>query len=324
MFKTSNTFLPVSAVCLSTLLGYLLAVAYVSFIDAMERMRVRGTFSKYLSPEVMNEVLKSYDDIKPEVGKKIESTILFSDIRSFTSISEHYPVEVVVTLLNEYFEAMIGEVHNYKGTMDKMIGDAIMAFWNAPIPQDDHALRAVESSFKMHELLVDLNKEWQEKEYPEVKIGIGINTGDLIIGNIGSSARVDFTAIGDNVNLGARLEGLCKNYAAGIVISEFTYEYIKDKYPCRLLDKVAVKGKELPITIYQPFRVDKENISGKWNAIHDLYMNREWDKALAEIDNFLKEFKDDKVALMFRDRVVQFKEEPPDENWQGVEVLKTK
>ena len=232
--------------------SYITTISYNSISEYLEKKKVKQNFSMYVSPKILNEISQNYKDIKPEIGKKKEVTILFTDIRSFTTLTETHPVETIIKILNDYFDSMIETIQENDGTVDKMIGDAIMAFWNAPINTDDHAVKAVETALKMLDQLKDLNKYWNRHSLPSLEIGIGINTGECIVGNIGSSRRVNYTLIGDPVNATARLESLCKNYSNNILISDNTYEKVSHKLPCEFIDNVLVKGKSKPIKIYSP------------------------------------------------------------------------
>jgi adenylate cyclase len=218
--------------------------------EQREKKYIRQTFSKFVSKSVVDELLKDPDKLKLGGEKKI-LTVLFSDIRGFTTISERLTPEALVEHLNEYLQAMTDIVFKYLGTLDKYVGDEIMAFWGAPIPQDDHAVLAARAAVEMMHVLDGLNKKWATEGKPELHIGIGLNTGDMVVGNMGSSSRMDYTLMGDNVNLGARLEGTNKIYNTGIIISEATYEYVKEHIIARELDLIRVKGKELPVKIYE-------------------------------------------------------------------------
>jgi len=218
--------------------------------EQQEKKYIRQTFSKFVSKTVVDELLKHPDKLKLGGDKKI-LTVLFSDIRSFTTISEKMTPEELVEHLNEYLQAMTELVFKYDGTLDKYVGDEIMAFWGAPIPQDNHALLACKCAVEMMQVLEQLNKRWVQMNKPALHIGIGINTGEMVVGNMGSASRMDYTLMGDNVNLGARLEGTNKQYGTGIIISEFTYEHVKDHVIARELDLVRVKGKQLPVKIYE-------------------------------------------------------------------------
>ncbi|MBU2567739.1 MAG: adenylate/guanylate cyclase domain-containing protein, partial [Elusimicrobia bacterium] len=175
----------------------------------------------------------------------------FSDIRGFTTMSEKLKPEEIVGLLNEYLSSMTEVVFNYYGTLDKFIGDAIMAFWGAPVPQENHAQLAVECALEMTLKLKALQEKWASQGKTIINIGIGINTGDMIVGNMGSNQRMDYTVIGDNVNLASRLETLTRQYNTNIIISESTRQSVKDKIETKLLGDVKVKGKEKPVTIYE-------------------------------------------------------------------------
>ncbi len=227
---------------------------YRVLTEQREKKYIRQTFSKFVSKSVVDELLKDPEKLKLGGEKKI-LTVLFSDIRGFTSISEKLTPEALVEHLNEYLEAMTEIVFKYDGTLDKYVGDEIMAFWGAPIPQDDHALKACRAAVEMMRDLNELNEQWKSMGKPELHIGIGLNTGDMVVGNMGSSSRMDYTLMGDNVNLGARLEGTNKEYKTNIIISEFTYEYVKDNVIARELDLVRVKGKQLPVKIYELIEV---------------------------------------------------------------------
>lgn len=229
---------------------FTMITVYRVLTEQREKKYIRQTFSKFVSKSVVDELLKDPDKLKLGGEKKI-LTVLFSDIRGFTTISERLTPEALVEHLNEYLQAMTDIVFKYLGTLDKYVGDEIMAFWGAPIPQEDHAVLAARASVEMMRVLGELNRKWVAEGKPELHIGIGLNTGDMVVGNMGSSSRMDYTLMGDNVNLGARLEGTNKVYGTNIIISEATYEYVKDHIVARELDLIRVKGKELPVKIYE-------------------------------------------------------------------------
>ena len=224
------------------------------FTEQREKRFIRQTFSKFVSKEVVDVLLQNPEGIKLG-GDKMILTVLFSDIRGFTTISEALTPEALVDHLNEYLQAMTDIVFKYNGTLDKYVGDEIMAFWGAPIPQEDHALLACKASVEMMEVLGQLNEKWVSQGKPRLDIGIGLNSGEMVVGNMGSHSRMDYTLMGDNVNLGARLEGTNKVYGTHIIISEFTFEHVKDRIAARELDLIRVKGKELPVKIYELIEV---------------------------------------------------------------------
>jgi len=184
-------------------------------------------------------------------AEKRTLTVLFSDVRGFTTFSEKYPPETVIATLNEHLNMMVSVIFNYQGTLDKFVGDCVMAFWGAPIPQPNQAELAARAALAMIEGLEKLNEKWQSEGRPTLKIGVGINTGEMLFGNIGSEQRMDFTVIGDSVNLGARLESATKELHASIVISDATYQQIRSQARVRPLGEISVKGKEEKITVYE-------------------------------------------------------------------------
>ncbi|MDH5654809.1 MAG: adenylate/guanylate cyclase domain-containing protein [Spirochaetia bacterium] len=211
---------------------------------------IRNTFSKFVSSDVVDELLTNPDAIALGGAKK-EVSVFFSDVRGFTTISEALGPEDLVHLLNEYLTEMTELIIEYRGTIDKYMGDAIMAFWGAPAENDDHAYYACVASISQYKALQELQKKWSERNIPVLDIGIGINTGPAVVGNMGSSRRMDYTLMGDTVNLGSRLEGITKQYGVKICISEYTYERVKSRVYARELDLVRVKGKLEPVRIYE-------------------------------------------------------------------------
>ena len=231
-------------------LTFSIIVTYRVLTEQKEKKFIKQTFSKFVSHEVVDELLKNPEKLKLGGEKKIV-TVLFSDIRGFTSMSEKMSPEKLVDHLNHYLQEMTDIVIKFNGTLDKYMGDAIMAFWGAPIPQDDHALRACKAAVEMIIKLDEMNRDWKAQNKETLAIGIGINTGEPVVGFVGSSSRMDYTLMGDMANLGSRLEGANKNYKTGIIISEFTHEHVKEHTVTRELDLIRVKGKDQPVKIYE-------------------------------------------------------------------------
>jgi len=232
------------------LFGYISQTAYRFFMEERRARDIRKMFSSYVSKRIVDELIR--DPSKAKLGgDRKEITVLFSDIRGFTSFSEKHQPEEVVSLLNEYLGAMTTIVFEYEGTLDKFVGDAIMALWGAPIGQPDHAERAARCAIAMIDKLKQLQAKWAAEGRYVIDIGIGINTGDMVVGNMGAEGKkMDYTVIGDNVNLGARLEGLTRQYNNHIIISEYTYEKVKNIVEAKELASVTVKGKQKPVVIY--------------------------------------------------------------------------
>jgi adenylate cyclase len=248
----ANTLVDLVPILFSTISSGFLSFGYLSFTEAAEKRQVSLLFTQYVSKDVLHEVLHNYREyLKSSAGQKVELTVLFSDIRGFTTISETTPPEKIVEMLNIHFSVMADIILRHDGTIDKYIGDAIMAFWGAPVKTADHAERAVRAAMEMLEGLKTVNETLKERGFEhEVKIGIGINTGVATIGNIGSEQKKNYTIVGDTVNLSSRLEGITKEYKTPLLFSEYTYEKIKDKINCTLIGNVTVKGREQPVYIY--------------------------------------------------------------------------
>jgi adenylate cyclase len=219
------------------------------FVTEAEKRRIRRTVQNYFSPAVLDAILKNPKSLSLG-GEWREVTVLFSDIRSFTTITERTPPETLTKLLNEYFTEMAAYIFSTDGVLDKFIGDAVMAFWGAPLSQPDHADRAMRAALGMIRRVKELQKKWADEKFPFVDIGIGIHTGKAMVGNMGSEKRFDYTVIGDTVNAASRLEGLNKEYKTHIIISEAVKEKLKDSVNCRALGDVTVKGKTAALKVY--------------------------------------------------------------------------
>ncbi len=254
---------PVTATALATFGG----VAYQYFVEGREKRRVARIFSRYVSKDVYDQLLASPVDARLG-GTRRHMTVLFSDIRGFTSVSERGEPEAIVGQLNQYFSTMVPIVFANKGTVDKFVGDMIMALFSAPLDDPDHADHAVRAAMAMMEELARLNSQWATDGLPTLDIGIGINTGDMVAGNLGSETIMSYTVIGDNVNLGARLESLNKDYHTRVIISEATRSALKGRYDIRALGKVVVKGKSVPVEIFEV--APPEAVSGVLNACSPL------------------------------------------------------
>ncbi len=238
---------------LAMVLTFVSVIMYRVLTEERDKRRIRQTFGKFVSPEVVNEILEN----PPELGGvDKELTVMFSDIRGFTSLSEQMSPQELVNHLNVYLSAMTDVILDHRGTLDKYIGDEIMAFWGAPLSQENHALLACRTALRQLEVLENLNAEWPRER--RIDIGIGINSGIMTVGNMGSSGRMNYTLMGDNVNLGARLEGTNKFYQTSCIMSEYTYALVRDHVFARELDTIRVKGKNKPVIIYELLDVSKE------------------------------------------------------------------
>jgi len=257
VFGKYNFFLPQASVYLSLSLTFVTIIGFKILTEEENVKYIRNTFSKFVSKDVVDELLKDPDKIALG-GARREITVFFSDVRGFTTLSESLSPEELVQLLNEYLSVMTDIIIQMRGTIDKYMGDAIMAFWGAPVPLEDHAYLACVTALKQIEQLKLLQESWKSRNLPTIDIGIGLNSGPAVVGNMGSSHRMDYTCMGDTVNLGSRLEGSNKLYGTRIIISEYTYEKVKDKVYARELDLVRVKGKIHPVRIYELLGLKQE------------------------------------------------------------------
>jgi|GEM_PF-113628 len=304
-------------------------LAYLTFVEGKRRKNLTGTLSKYLSPEVTKYLVDHGINPSAEVGKKQELTIFFSDVREFTSMSEKIEPEKLVAILNDYLGRMTELVFANQGTLDKYIGDAIMAFWGAPLENQKHAVAAVNTAFKMVSELEKANKDFQLKYNLQLKMGIGINSGSVIVGNIGCERRLDYTVIGDNVNLASRLEGLTKYYGVPIIIGSRTRDLIESEIVCRLLDWVQVKGKAEPTPIYQPIAKVREmtphqmELNKSYRHALELYRVGQFAEAQAGFLKVYLNFPEDEVSQKMAQRCRELKDSPP-VGWHGVFQLKDK
>ena len=258
-------------------------------------------------------------------------TVFFSDIESFTSISETLPPEQLLDYLNEYLSAMTDIILEHDGMLDKYIGDAIVSVWGAPILRDDHAKIACKASLDMQKVLVELRSKWAAEGKPKFKARIGLNTGFMTIGNVGSHQRLSYTVIGDVVNLASRLEGINKQYGTYIMISEYTYAEAKDDFQMRELDLIRVKGKNEPVTVYELLEEsgialpeDRQKIVQHYSDGLNYYKDKAWDEALAQFEKSLKIDPQESPTLLYVDRCRHFIDNPPPPDWDGVWVFTTK
>ena len=308
---------------------FLCLTVYGYLTEGKEKGEIRKAFQYYLSKNVVDQVLTDPQQLQLG-GKKANCTVLFSDIRGFTTISEQLDAKALSELLNEYLTPMTNLVFKNNGTLDKYMGDAIMAFFGAPIEHNNHAVEGCYTALEMMEELEVLQETWKETNQPSLDVGIGLNTGDMSVGNMGSRIRFDYTVMGDNVNLGSRLEGINKEYRTNIIISESTFESAKDFIHAREMDLVRVKGKREPVRIYEligkgpPPQKSKELIEEFEKALK-LYRNQEWDEAIATFDRVRTEIKiDDGPSSMYIQRCQRLKVSPPGEHWDGTYTMTTK
>jgi adenylate cyclase len=246
VFDLLNRVIQLTTPMFGVLLSFLAVIVYRIMTEEKDKRRIRDMFGKYVSPRVVDQILQN----PPELGGLDKDlTVFFSDIRGFTTLSESMTPQELVNHLNEYLTAMTDVILEYQGTLDKYVGDEIMCFWGAPLPQEDHAMLAAKCALRQMQVLAELNAGWPQER--RIDIGIGLNSGIMTVGNMGSLGRMNYTLTGDNVNLGARLEGTNKTYLTNIIMSEYTYGLIQDRVIARELDNIRVKGKNRPVLIYE-------------------------------------------------------------------------
>jgi len=297
--------------------------------DISNEKRLKSTMSRYMDPGIADQMLAS--GAESLGGKSVMATILFSDVRGFTTITEALGAQGTVALLNEYFTLMVDCIQREEGMLDKFIGDAVMAAFGIPIGHDDDADRAVRTAVAMIRELWAWNKSRINEGKMPVDIGIGLNTDNVVSGNIGSKKRMDYTIIGDGVNLAARLESACKQYGAHILISEFTYKLLRSTYYSRELDLVVVKGKTKPVAIYEilDYHTD-ESYPQMIDALRHFksglvkYRQQKWNDAKIEFGEVLALNDHDKAAKMYIERCDHFSANPPGKSWDGVWVMESK
>lgn len=303
--------------------------AMVMIEDISSEKRMKSTMSRYMDPGIAEQMMSDGGD-DPLGGKSATATVLFSDVRGFTTLTEELGAQGTVALLNEYFTIMVDCISREEGMLDKFIGDAIMAAFGLPIAHDDDEDRAVRASIAMLTELDEWNVERHGKGLKPVKMGIGLNTDNVVSGNIGSPKRMDYTLIGDGVNLAARLESACKQYSAQLLISKYTFDKLRGTYRTRYIDDVVVKGKTEPVGVYEvlDFHTDETfpnlmDAVNQFNEARKQYRAGDWDKAIHSFEECININPEDKLPLMYIDRISHIKENPPDD-WDGVFVMTSK
>ena len=313
---------------LATVAGlFLFNSAWGFFAEARAKHQITRLFGQYVPPQLAQEMSRDPGRYSM-AGQSREMTVLFSDIRGFTDFSEKLPPEELAEVLNAYLSTMTRIVQAEQGTIDKYIGDALMAFWNAPVDLPDHAHRAVAAALAMQAALPQLNEDFGRRGWPHVKIGIGVNSGRMSVGNMGSEFRLSYTVMGDAVNLGSRLEGITKQYGVGILVTEATRSRAPD-FLYRPIDVVRVKGKERPVAIFEPVALADQADAALRAKVDDFsaalacYRQRDWDGAEAILLR-LQAQQAEPLYAVYRERIARYRSEPPPADWDGVYVYTSK
>ena len=299
----------------------LISMSYGFLFEARRKKQITEMFGQYVSSDIVEEMSADPEHYSFE-GRSVEMTVLFADIRSFTSLSENLTAKQLKDLLNRYFEPMTKIIFDRQGTVDKYVGDMIMAFWGAPKDDPDQAANAVGAALKMQQQSTILSEEFKESGLPEVNIGIGLNTGIMNVGDMGSIYRRAYTVLGDNVNLGSRFEASTKFYSAKILVGEVTKEQAPD-YVYQMMDFVKVKGKKKPVAVYEPLcelGAETDELRqelARYERAFKLYQDQQWDDAIAEFTELGGQFPKRALYGLYLDRCQDFRNNPPDADWDG-------
>jgi len=329
VFQHADLVLPLASGLAMILLLFTFNMAYGFFIEARGMRQITGLFGQYVPPELVDEMARNPERFNM-APRAQELTVLFSDVRGFTTISESLTPEDLSAYINEYLTNMslvIRERH--RGTLDKYIGDAIMAFWGAPVADAQHARNAVLAALGMQSDAKTLNEQFKARGWPTFKIGVGVNSGVMRVGDMGSKIRRAYTVMGDAVNIASRLEGITKQYGADIIIGDGTRKLISG-FVLREVDRVRVKGKEEPVTIYEPLGLEGQVEQAKqdeikiWNQALRLYRQQDWDRAEVQLLNLRKMAPHSELYGLFIERIAHHRAHPPGAGWDGAWTFETK
>jgi adenylate cyclase len=328
MWTKADMVLPLAASILMTLSIYVVNMAYGYFVETRSKRQFTELFGQYVPPELVDRMAQDPEKYSME-GREEVLTVLFSDVRGFTGISESMSAKDLTAYINAYLTAMSLLIRSNHGTLDKYIGDAIMAFWGAPVEDPAHARNGVLTALQMQRRAVTLNEEFRSQGRPEFHIGIGVNSGLMRVGDMGSKLRKAYTVMGDPVNLGSRLEGLTKQYRVGILVGEETRKTAMD-IVYREVDRVQVKGKDEAVAIYEPLGLEGEVSRGTldelklWNRCLKQYRAQDWDQAEVTLLNLQRINPECALYGVYSERIVKYRKKPPRPHWNGVTKFETK
>jgi len=329
VFQHGDLVLPIASGVLMLLTLFTFNMAYGFFIEARGMRQITGLFGQYVPPELVDAMARDPEkyNMRPRAA---ELTILFSDVRDFTSISEALEPEALREYINEYLTEMSAIIRNrHRGTLDKYMGDAIMAFWGAPVADPEHARNGVLAALDMQKECRILNQKFAARGWPTLKIGVGVNSGSVRVGDMGSKVRRAYTAMGDAVNVASRLEGITKQYGADIIIGDGTRRLIS-RFVLREVDRVRVKGKDEPVAIFEPLGLEgqvdpaKLNEIALWNQALRLYRAQDWDIAELQLLNLRKMAPASDMYQLFVERIAHYRAHPPGAGWDGAWTFETK
>jgi len=328
MWTEGNLVLPLASGLLMIAILFALNMSYGFFVESRAKRQITGLFGQYVPPELVDEMSRNPESFSME-GESRELSVLFTDVRGFTTISEGLDPKQLSKLMNEFLTPLTRVIYKHRGTIDKYMGDCIMAFWGAPLPDPQHARSAVLAGQEMYRVLEALQPHFKEMGWPPIHIGVGVNSGRMSVGNMGSEIRLAYTVMGDAVNLASRLEGLTKEYGVSMIVGEVTRAEVPDVI-FRELDRVRVKGKDEPVTIFEPIGLAAE--TGKpvqdelklWGQALKLYRARDWDMAELQLLNLQKVNAASALYKLFLGRIALFRRNPPEQGWDGSWKFETK
>jgi adenylate cyclase len=320
---TAGYVLPAASLLSALTFIYLMNIAYGYFIESRGKRQITGLFGQYVPPELVEEMAQDPAGFSME-GESRELTILFSDVRGFTTISENLDAKTLSEFINAFLTPFTKVIYKNRGTIDKYMGDCIMAFWGAPIKDKDHARHGLISAFEMLKAMEALNEEFKQRGWPPIKVGIGLNSGKVNVGNMGSEIRLAYTVMGDAVNLASRLEGITKEYGAAIIIGEETRKQMPDLI-AREVDKVRVKGKDIAVTIYEPLGFEGQvnaaalTVLPQFENALKAYREQDWEEAENRFKNLLQNHRDTGEVLyeLYLERIQFLRDNPPGDQWDG-------
>ncbi len=330
LFEKYSFLATIVSANIAIVFGYVGSTVYHFIRERKQKGMIKGMFSQYVSSTIVDDLIANPDSMQLG-GRRRNLTIFFSDIAGFSTFSENKEPEDLVSFLNEYLSEMTRCVFENKGTLDKYIGDAVMAFWGAPIPFEDHAYYGCKCALEMRARLSELREKWKAEGQPVIRARMGINSGDMVVGNVGGTQRFDYTVMGDNVNLASRLEGANKQYGTYIMVSESTYELVSDKFFFRELDFLVVKGKTKPIKVYELLGYNKSDLPQNELAAVEkyleglkLYIEGNFVIAKEIFSDALKLNREDGPSKTYLDRCEHLIQNPPTSEWDGVFHMTTK
>ena len=327
-FQYANVVLPVASLLVLILVLFILNMAYGFLVEGRGRRQITGVFGQYVPKEVVDVIASDPEKASME-GESREMTVLFTDVRGFTTISEGLDPKALSNLMNEFLTPLTEVIYRHRGTIDKYMGDCIMAFWGAPLLDPAHAHNGVLAGIEMQRTLKSLQDHFRSKNWPEIRIGVGLNTGRMSVGNMGSKIRLAYTVMGDAVNLASRLEGITKEYGADIIVGEDTMKAVPDVV-FREIDRVRVKGKDTAVAIFEPLgavgQVDKARLeeAARFDDALQLYRKQEWDMAEQRLRELRELHPGAALYEVFLERVEILRVNPPGPGWDGSFTFQTK